>query len=65
MKCPICDMDLEITDKWMPGLWMVRCPRYACNLPFYVQEKTRELALKTFLDAADAWRKNHEDIDRE
>lgn len=61
MKCPSCGAELEITDRWMPGIWMVRCPRYACNLPFYVQETTRELALKTFLDAADALRKNFDD----
>lgn len=61
MKCPICDMELEITDKWMTGLWIVRCPRYVCELPFYVQETTRELAIKTFFSAADTWERNHKE----
>lgn len=23
MKCPICDAELEITYKWMPGLFVI------------------------------------------
>lgn len=59
MKCPNCGAELEITDKWIPGLWMVRCPRYACDLPFYVQGREQEVVLKAFLDAAESWRNDN------
>ena len=59
-RCPICDMELEITDKWEPGLWAVYCTRYACDLPFYFIGLTREQTLKDFYEAAENWSKKHE-----
>lgn len=61
-KCPICGMELEITDKLEPYIWTVYCPRYVCILPFYVKEGiTRESALKTFFSAADTWERDHKE----
>ena len=58
--CPICDMELVVTDKLEPGLWTVYCPRYACDLPFYFIGLTREMTLKDFYEAAENWRQKHE-----